>query len=376
MKVSMTCGRSPLECVGGIEAHVTEVSRRLCIEGIDVKVLSTSTHLARPYYCFRDGVRYELFPAIAPHEIYYFSPALYQGLSKENSQILHAHGYQDFSFLAALKCKKKEQKLFVTIHSGYPSTYITSLFNRYYSVLIRRLLRRADKILGVSKSDLELLGFDLADPANAEKLAVIPNGIDLSDFEEKHALPKSVPEENKFILSIARLEKYKGHQFVIESYAQLKKLRRARSSSAEVPKLVIVGSGAYRGQLERLIRRSGLKKDILILTNLSREQIIALYQRCELFVLLSRFESYGLAVADAIAAQKPVIVTLTSALRDFVLKGYCMGVNYPPRKEVVAELMDNALENSDRFIPQNVKLYTWDRVVADLKRLYKETLEQ
>jgi len=366
----MTCGRSPIENNGGIETHVREISRRLAAKGANVKVLSVSANCRQPNWVKIDGVRFEIYPAIAPFETYHFSMPLFMALKSDNSEILHAHGYQTFSTLAALLNKKPEQKLFVTLHSAWPQNQLTVLTNKSYRVLLKKLLNKADKIIGVSSTDLRLFGLDQPYSANGSRISIIPNGVDFAEFATEKPLPHLVPENCRFILSVGRLEEYKGHNYVIEAFANLKTMQPDYKDL----KLVIVGSGNYKGKLEQLIHRFNLGLDVLLLNNIDRCNLIGLYQKCQMFVLLSRYESQGISVLEAIAAGKPSLVSLTSALSEFVQKGCSTGISFPPKADEVAAAMQEILTNPQHFVPKNREFYSWSSVTEQLKRLYEDVL--
>jgi glycosyltransferase involved in cell wall biosynthesis len=373
LNITLTCGQTPVEYNGGIETHIKEISYRLALKGANVKVLATSANCKRPYWTEIKGVRFETYPAIAPFETYFFSIPLYQALKSDNSEILHVHGYQTFSLLAAILTKKSGQKLFVTLHSGRPATGLTLILNRYYRAFLRSLLlKRADKIIGVSQVDLELLGFNQSCSSKIGHTAIVPNGVDISQFKITQEPPLSVSNNSRFILSVARLEKYKGHDFVISSFAKLKLMYSGNNDL----KLVIVGSGKYKEHLIRLIDRLHLGNDVLILSKLTREELLGLYQKCTLFILLSQYESEGLSVIDAIAAGKPSLVSSTSALKEFVRKGYSIGIPYPPDNDTVAMKIQKVLENPSGFEPHNLKLNSWDFVVERLLGFYEESLKK
>lgn len=371
MEVTMICGRSPLEYEGGVESHVMEVSKRLARRGVSVRVLSTSTNHFRPTAYSKDGMEFEIFPAMAPSGLYYFSLPLYKAIMKERCQILHAHGCQSFSFLASILGKKMGQKLFVTVHSGWSPTRLTSFTNGPYKILIKKMLQKADVIVGVSDVDLEFLGFAKLGKISSARTYVIPNGVEYEDFKCLHPLPRGVLENDRFVLSVARLEKYKGQHYVIESFAKLKEMMPEKTNL----KLVLVGVGSQLQHLNKLVRQLRLEKDVLFLSDVRREELIGLYQKCELFVLLSQYESQGLSLTEAIAAGKPALATATSALKEYVKNGWCISVPFPPNREEVAKKMQEMLYHPSSFVPRNVHLPSWDDVTNRLKRLYEETSE-
>jgi 1,4-alpha-glucan branching enzyme len=371
VNITMTSMRTPLEYNGGVETHVMEISRRLVRKGVNVKVLSTSTECRYPYWRKLDGIMFEVYPAIAPFETYYFSIPLYKALKSDNSDIIHAHGYQTFALLAALASKKHTQKLFVTLHGAWPETLPTQVFNMGYRLLMGRLLQKADKIIGVAKVDLDRLGFNQIDVANIGKTYIMPNGVDIQEFALPVKKPSMIPNDSKFILSVARLEKYKGHQYAIECFAKLKSLNVQIGDL----KLVIVGSGTYMSQLKSIAARLHVDRDVLFLSNLSKKELIGLYQNCEFFVLLSRYESHSVSVAEAIATGKPVLLTLTSGLAEIVQRGDAIGVPYPPEEETVTTLMQKILDDPNHFKPKNPLVYSWDDVVDRLLSLYEKSMD-
>jgi glycosyltransferase involved in cell wall biosynthesis len=370
LDITMTCGRTPIEFNGGIETHVKEIAKRLSLQGNNIRILSTSSSCAKPYKIEIGGTKFETFHSYAPYETYYFSMPLYHALKSEKCAILHIHGIQDFSTLAGLLSKKPESKLFVTVHSGLPATCLTSFFDRFYFDFLRRLLNKADKIIGVSLIDLEAIGLDMSNPKNKRKMAIIPNGVDFSTFTTNHELPRSVQTDSRFILSVGRLEEYKGHDSVIGSFSKLKML----SSDNRDLKLVIVGSGKHKEKFKKRVKQLHIEEEVQFLSGLSREELVGLYQKCELFILLSKYESQGISVVDAIAAGKPTLISSNSALKHFVQKNCCVDIPFPFRTEEIAEKMQNVLRHPLRFSTNASGLASWDEVVEQTKCLYEESL--
>jgi glycosyltransferase involved in cell wall biosynthesis len=83
-------------------------------------------------------------------------------------------------------------------------TRLRTLLHKPYKLFGKKIFRKADKIVCVSNYEKNLLteNFNICE----EKIAVIPNGVDVSEFNSLKK-PDNVP---KTILCVARLEKYKG----------------------------------------------------------------------------------------------------------------------------------------------------------------------
>ncbi len=138
------------------------------------------------------------------------------------------------------------------------------------------------------------------------KIAVISNGVDLSQFKptdsssfvKKYQLPK----DYKRILSLGRLEPEKSIHTIIEAMPLiLKKNKKVQ--------LWIIGDGSLKNELAILSRRLGLEKNILFFGKLPHDEVVMPYNACDLFVLPSIAEVEGMVVLEAMACGKPIIVS-------------------------------------------------------------------
>jgi len=84
------------------------------------------------------------------------------------------------------------------------------------------------------------------------------------------------------------------------------------------------------------------------------------------FVLLSKHEAYGIAVAEALAAKTPCIVAKTSALSEWVDNRNVFGLNYPISIDELTDLINRV----SRIGVEGVNIPSWDSVVEKLKKVY------
>jgi glycosyltransferase involved in cell wall biosynthesis len=195
----------------------------------------------------------------------------------------------------------------------------------------------------------------------------MPNGTDLlySDFQ-------SQKKNSRFILSVGRLEKSKGLQYLIKSFYML-----CREKEFDDVSLIIVGGkGPYKSRLVKMANELNIMNRIRMLENISQERLKKIYHDCDIFVLLSKYESHSIALLDALAMHKPVISTRRGGLEEYVRKGYCIGVEWPPDPEKVAEKMKQALENPDECKPGRIEVLSWDKVTERLISLYNNVLTE
>ena len=219
-----------------------------------------------------------------------------------------------------------------------------------YKPLGKRIFDKADRVIAVSEYEKQLLLKDFS--LDKDKISVIPNGIDLSEFNNLGRIPR----ESKTILCISRLERYKGVQYIIQTLPLLDKEFH----------LEIVGKGPYKAKLVKLIDELGLSNRVRFYQDLPRQELVKMYARAGIFILLSRYESFSIVVAEALAAKTPCIVANASALSEWIDDKNCFGIDYPIDKAKLAELITKAIG----IEVGNVKLWDWDDVVKELRVAY------
>jgi glycosyltransferase involved in cell wall biosynthesis len=127
------------------------------------------------------------------------------------------------------------------------------------------------------------------------------------------------PAQKGLILTVGRLVARKGHVFLIEAMSVLRDHSEAR--------LVIVGEGHERPELEEAIHRLGLEDRVELTGRISDEALNRLYQDCHLFVLPAIVDSggdtemLGMVSLEAMRYCKPVIATRVGGIADIVQDG-------------------------------------------------------
>ena len=84
-------------------------------------------------------------------------------------------------------------------------------------------------------------------------------------------------------------------------------------------------------------------------------------------MLLSKYEVFSIAVAEALASKTPCIVANTSALTEWVDNRNCFGINYPISSSQLAELINKVIGKKIG----EVKLWPWEQVVEETLRIYE-----
>lgn len=172
--------------------------------------------------------------------------------------------------------------------------------------LRRTALRNADVVLAISRDTankvMEVQGVP------SEKVRILPLALEPAFWQAAQrrdaALPPGFPK-GRVLLSVARLaaaEGYKGVDTVIQALPKL---------AATIPDVqyVIVGDGDDRPRLEALCRDLGVADRVQFLGRLEAlsPELVACYAHCDVFVLPSKGEGFGLVFLEAMASGKPVV---------------------------------------------------------------------
>ena len=339
------------------------ISENMVKLGHEVYVYSTDPSGKLPSYEIINGVIIHRFKAFAPNDSYHFSMNLYKNLRKIRCDIVHGHDLNGFPLLAG-SLSRESGKFIATLHVGVVSSSLRNLLRFPYNrILMGNLLKsRASRIICVS--EYERRAYEKILRVSPNKFVCIPNGIDLEIINYK---PSALGPRS--ILSVGRLEKGKGFHYLIQSFALLNKVEEFNDV-----KLIIVGKGPYESQLKKLISKLDLTEDVFIYQDVPKNRLLDLYVQCEVFVLLSNYESQAIAVWEAFALQKPTITSTEAVLGEYVKEGFSIGVNLPPKPEELAITIQNVLKNTHKYSPKKFEILSWNEVAKKTISVYNEAL--
>jgi len=313
MKILQVTPRYPPQS-GGVETHVRQISERFVDRGHEVTVLTADARKEGERRECRDGVRIQRYPSIAPNDAIHVCPHIAVAVRRSEADVVHAHNYHSFPlFFAALGVGDRPFVVTTHYHGGSASSLRDLLLSAYRSVG-RWAVRQADDVIAVSEWEREQLDADLGVGAT-----VISNGIEVDRFEQA----EPVDHERPYLLTVGRLEEYKGVQYVIQAMSALPEYD-----------LRIAGSGPYRETLERIAREEQVANRVEFLGYVDDRELSGLYAGASAYVTMSEFEAYGITVAEALAAGTPCVVREAAALRDWVTKEGVIGVATPSETSI------------------------------------------
>jgi glycosyltransferase involved in cell wall biosynthesis len=341
---------------GGVETHVREVADRLVRRGHDVTVLTTDLTGELPRSESLAGLAVRRVAAYPRSRDYYWAPQIHRIAAAPRWDIVHVQGVHTFvPILGMLGAIKSGTPFFLTFHTGGHSAALRARIRKLQWLLVAPLLRRAERLIAVSHFERRL--FSSVPGIPRSKLLVIPNGGDLPAID-----PSKAAVDPNLVLSLGRLERYKGHQRAIAAVAVLKeRLPHVR--------LRIVGSGPYHASLTKESQRLGIEDSVVIegVDSGDRLAMAVLLSSAAVVVLLSDYEAHAIAAIEAIALGRPVVVVDSTGLGDLVKAGLATGV--PPGADA-SEIADAIYSELTSPTQRNVPVPTWEEAVTQLEELY------
>lgn len=348
--------------MGGIETHVHEVGQRLVRQGVDITLLTTRPAVGGRNVATEDnigGMRVRRVENWCPQRDYYIAPEIFFIIKHGNWDFIHCQGCHTFvPPLTMLAAKAAHIPYIVTFHTGGHSSSWRNHVRSTQWHLLSPLLRSAKRLIGVSHFEANYFRSLLHLPAR--QFAVIPNGGTLPLVHDTCDLSS----DQKLILSVGRLERYKGHHHLIMA---LPLIRRGCPDA----RLLIVGSGPYEGALRLLAQQQHVAEHVEIraVEPGNRQEMAQLFARAALVTLLSEYEAHPVSVMEALALCRPVLVSATSGLRELAQQGLAQAI---PLKSTPIEIARAVLQqlSEPHTSSAAVSLPTWDDCAQQYLQVY------
>jgi glycosyltransferase involved in cell wall biosynthesis len=201
---------------------------------------------------------------------------------------------------------------YIILTHGTDAWNIRGIFRRY-------ALISAKKVISVSRYTAQRIEKQI--PSLKNKIFIIPNSVDTEKFSPKekpnYLLEKYKLFGYKIILTVARLDSYdrdKGYDKVILA---LPKVLEA------IPNLkyILVGEGDDLPRIKDLISKLNLNDRVILTGYISDDKLSDYYNLCDLFIMPSKQEGFGIVFLEALACGKPVIAGNKDGSREALLDG-------------------------------------------------------
>jgi glycosyltransferase involved in cell wall biosynthesis len=232
-------------------------------------------------------------------------------LLERDFDICHAHDFHHFTtLLSTLACKIKRKPIVLSYHGIYKSNGILSILTKIYEVLFLKFIINSVRLVvvpsGFSKNEI-INEFKVP----KEKIIKVPNFISFENLKTRTNFKKKY-KLDKYILAVGRFSKEKGFEYLLRSFKLVLEKRK------DIKLVVIGGKRDYIRIIEKLAKSLGIIDNILILSNVSDEEVYSAFKHAELVVISSIYEPFGIVALEAMYFGKPIVAFKVGGLKEIV----------------------------------------------------------
>lgn len=254
-----------------------------------------------------------------------------------------------------------------------------------------RILREADIIVAATPLDRAQMVWHYS--ADAEKIRVVPAGVDLRRFQPRDPIAARMALDlplhpHRVILLVARIEPLKGIDALIEASALILQRHPEWRDSLTV---LIVGGGneAERAswnteqyRLDALRRRLGVANTVRFAGAQPQDRLPLYYTAADVVAMPSHYESFGMAALEAMACGRPVVATNAGGPA-YIVEDGVSGLLTPPADSVtLANHLERLLQNDAERAAMGAAAHEralrfgWEHVACDILDICRDLLRQ
>jgi len=239
-----------------------------------------------------------------------------------NLDIIHSHQPFSLGWEATKLGKKLDLPVVLTYHIRYEDYwhYVILLpkkiSQKIINWVVNRYCHRCDAIFAPSSAIKKLL----FDEGIKKSVYIVPSGINIDQFAKDTGKRSEirakydVKDNEVLLITASRVVPEKNIDFLVRSFAIIRNTRKD-------VKLMIVGDGSFREELEALVKELKLEDAVIFAGLLDKEGMIDHYQASDIFVFASLTETQGLVAVEAMAAGLPVVAVKASGIEDMIKNG-------------------------------------------------------
>jgi len=202
----------------------------------------------------------------------------------------------------------------------------------------------------------------------SKPISVIPFGVDVKHFSPGK---RDIHEELVFG-TVKTMEHVYGIDILIRSFAKF--IQQFKGAT----KLLIAGDGSQMLEYKELVQELGIDQQVKFLGYINQSEIPKVLSQMDVFMVLSRRESFGVAAVEAAACGLPVIASNTGGLPE-VVEHQKTGVIVPVENinatvEAMIKLSDQGLRNDMGNAGREMveEKYNWEENVNQMINSYKQ----
>lgn len=276
-------------------------------------------------------------------------------IKKYEPDIIHVHLDTLYTWFWAIIRKKY---ILFTIHSEAKRIY-----NRISGFLFQILKKKnLITVIGVSKG----ISKHFCEVFGAESAITIYNPVEISNFKCERNTNEN-KNEIRFV-HVARFSPVKNHKLLINSFAQLHKMRKNTS-------LMLIGDGQNLHDIKMYVSQLHLNKSIKFIGAV--DDVTSFLKQSDVFVLSSKFEAFPVSVLEAMAAGLPIISTKVGGLPEVVRDN---GILVEPENvNELANAMQRLVDDKKLRVKMGmlskkyVEQYSVENIIKQYEQLYDRT---
>ena len=239
------------------------------------------------------------------------------------------------------------------------------------------VMRRVERVITVSEFSRRQAVDELGVPE--ERIAVVHNGVDakfMTGPKPQRLVERFGLAGKPVLLFLGGLKRRKNLPVLLEMW-------RLVASERSDTQLLIAGTGPQLEALRGHARRAAPAGGVHFAGYVTEAEKVDYYNLADVFVSPSTLEGFGLTVAEAMACERPVVVSNRGSLPEVVAAGdggfLCEPTDAPGFARAVLDLLgDERLRQ--KFGAANrarvERLFRWERAAAEVKRIYEEVLDE
>jgi len=308
-------------------------------------------------------------------------------ISDFKPHIVHTHASKAGAIGRSAAFSMKVPIIVHTYHGHVFEAYFNSLMSSFYKTIERNLAKKTNAVIALSerqKADLTSR-FRIC---RKEQIHVIPNGFDLSKFNENGELKRAnfrskyKLENDEFAVGIiGRMVPVKNHAMFVDVIDRVSKMYSGKV------RYFIVGDGEtcedtrQRLQKKNISFNDGTEPDVNVHFTSWQTNVEEIMVGLDLLALTSLNEGTPVCLIEAQAANCPIVSTDVGGIRDIVVEGKTALLSPSQNVEAMSSNMIKLF--TDMQLYQSMKLHGWDfvkdkfqyqRMVEDIKKLYYSLL--
>ncbi len=288
-------------------------------------------------------------------------------IKENNIHILRTHQYHANLYGRLAGLLAGVPVMIPSFHSRYVSPRQPKLHRRIINYLLGRV---SDAMVAVSPSvRSDVIRYDGVSP---EKIRVIYNGVNLSDFDPNRdpgtcRAAMNLPLHDIIIGTVGRLKEEKGHRFLIEAASQV-----------EGVTVAFAGGGPLREELQRLSQACGCR--CLFLDMIPPAKIPLFLGSLDIFCFPSLWEGFPTSVIEAMAAGLPVVASDIPSIAEIV--GDAGMLVAPGDSSALARCLQSLRSDQDRRknlarqAVEQIQKFAIENTVSAYQELFEENLRR